>query len=631
MSEYIHIGTLRIRRRTVAIISVLIALTLMTTISYNAAFVAYAAGEEGQTQQEQPQADQPKTEGEMVQQAQQQGAQTETPAGQQGTDASQGGAGTAQQSTDAAKTAEGAPAEGSQAGQTPAADPNAPAAGTDAAQPDAAADPAQEAEAVANSIVNRKPTMPAVSSSSYFVMSGSTSEPVIQHHAERKMSPGKITMLVTAMVAIDNMYNEDELQNTYDVTDKLMEYGNSFNAGESITVGSLLDAMLVGGSEQAAEALARYSASKRKIFIRMMNSKAMELGLMDTQFSNPTGRYSTSQYSTAKDCAVITQAAIRYPLIRQALEKKTVEFAATTKASERVVGFRSTNPLLLNDDGSLLYPQTKGGIMGTVGKPVKGSQYAGVATIDDMQLIVVLMDSGADKVAYEARSLFEYANTIVTRNTIVKEGKRVGIARIRGGMLTTVFAYTATKGFAYVPPEGSESLIETRVVMDDDLEAPMKAGDRVGEYRIYVADELKGTVDLVIKQDVPKGWPPSQIYISNMATVIICLILLLLLLLGLRILYVKRRRKKLRQARRERRLQEIARQQFEMDEDRRRRNWTYNTSSYDREGLRTTDLRREALEAELEEERKNQPKREKKKVIRAERKASAKKESGKAK
>ena len=121
---------------------------------------------------------------------------------------------------------------------------------------------------------------PSVSASSYMVMSGSTSEKVASKHADRKMQPGKITMLMTAMVVIDNMYNERELKNTVETGSAIAEYGDTFKEGESASVGDLLDAMLVGGDVQSAELLAKYSASSRDIFVNEMNAKCMELGLM---------------------------------------------------------------------------------------------------------------------------------------------------------------------------------------------------------------------------------------------------------------------------------------------------------------------------------------------------------------
>ena len=437
---------------------------------------------------------------------------------------------------------------------------------------------------------------PPVSASSYMVMSGSTSQKVASKHADRKMQPGKITMLMTAMVVLDNMYDERELKNTVEADDTIAGYGETFKQGESASVGDLLDAMLVGGDVQAAEMLAKYSASSKDIFVSEMNSKCMELGLMDTLFTNAGGRYDIQAYSTAADLAVITQAAYRYQAVKDALAKKNVKITVSEKKKNpRQIEFISTNPLLVGNE-TTEYEYIKGGILGLADETVNAAQFAAIATKDDMQMIVILMDSAKENSAREATSLFEYADTKVAKNTIVKKGKLSGYARVRGGAVTRVPAYTETKGFAYVPPEGSESLIQTQVAMYDDLNAPLKKGDKVGEFRIYVADELKGTVDLIIKEDVPAGWYPSRYYISNTGTIVIGVLLFLLLVFLLRVGHVKRRRAKRREAMRKQKIRELARKQLEIDEDRKRREW--DATGYEEMPLRTTDIRKEALQEE---------------------------------
>ena len=449
---------------------------------------------------------------------------------------------------------------------------------------------------------------PAVSASSYMVMSGSTSEKVASKHADRKMQPGKITLLMTAMVVLDNMYDEKELKNTVVTGDIIAGYGNTFLEGESVSVGDLLNAMLVGGDAQAAELLAKYSASSRDIFVNEMNSKCMELGLMDTFFTNAGGRYDIASYSTAADLAVITQAAFRYQAIKDALTRKNVSIIVAKKKKEkpREIEFTSTNPLLTSNE-TTEYEFIKGGILGLVDESVNAAQFAAVATKDDMQMIVILMDSAKENAAREATTLFEYADAKVTKNTIVKKGKLVGHARIKGGAVTKAAAYTETKGFAYVPPEGSDSLIETQVVMYDDLKAPLKKGDKVGEFRIYVADELKGTVDLIIKEDVAEGWYLSRYYISNTATIVLGALLFVLLMFLLRVWHVKRRRAKRHEAIRRAKIRELAMRQLEIDEDRKRREW--NATGYDDMPPRTTDIRKEAINEEDMKGRKIQRKR----------------------
>ncbi len=455
----------------------------------------------------------------------------------------------------------------------------------------------------------KKVPKPAVSASSYMVMSGSTSEKVASKHSARKMQPGSLTLLMTAMVAIDNIHNDSELKNTVETGPAIAELGKTFKEGESATVEDLLKAMLVGGDVQAAELLAKYSASSRDIFVNEMNSKCLQLGLMDTQFTNAGGRYDINMYSTAADLAVITQAAFRYQLIKEAFALKSVKIKATSKTGKkknsRDIEFKSTDPLLTGDEKTA-YQYIKGGLMGIAGSSVKGAQFAAVATKDDMQLIVVLMDSDEEKTASEAKDLFEYGYSKVTRNTIVKKDKLCGHARVRGGASTRVPAYTETNGFAYVPPEGSEALIQTQTVMFSDITAPLKAGDKVGEFRIFVADELKGTVDLIVKQDVEEGWYLSQYYISNTATIVLCVLLGLVLLFLLRVWHVKRRRRKRREARRRAMIRELAMRQMAIDEDRRRREW--NSTGYDPMPPRTTDIRKEAMNEALDDKGKRKRK-----------------------
>ena len=541
--------------------SVFMILTLVTTISFTLPPNVFAAGEEEAAAAE----------------------TTETPEGE------------STENKEAGNDQKAAEGEAASEQAAPAAEPGAAPAAEPGTEAEIIEDEGDSTDPLDTGL-RRQTTLPEVSADSYIVMSGSTSEVIAEKHSERKLSPGKITMLMTAMVVIDNMYNDNELKNTIDITEDLESVGRSFKAGDTVSVGDLLNAMLVGGSSQAAEALATYSASSREIFINEMNSKAMELGLMDTQFNNPAGFFSNANYSTAHDCAVIKQAAERYQLIKDAFNKRSITITVTNPDGNRDVTFNSTNPLLVSEKPSELYNLIRGGILSYLDDPIDSSQYAGVATSDDMQLIVIMLDADEETLPYEAKALLEYGDLKVTRSVIVKANKRVGRAKVRYGSKTYVGAYTETKGFVYVPPEGSADLVETQVVMFDDLHAPLSEGAKVGEYRIYVADELKGTVDLITRKNVPKGWWPSRYYISNRVTVVIGIFLFLILLLVLRIIYVKRRKAQIRAARRARRIQELAMMQLEAEEDRRRRNWENRTTPVyaDKKNLRTGDLREEA-------------------------------------
>ena len=388
---------------------------------------------------------------------------------------------------------------------------------------------------------------PELETGSAVVFCASTSQLVYGVHQERKLSPGNLTKLMTAMIVIDNLHDSKEYKNKIELTQEDKDRDANLAEYESISIGELLSHMLKTGSDVSAELLAKYSASSEEVFVNEMNAKALSIGLIDTQFVNATGAYSELQYTTPYDMAVICQYAMRYERIMQILE---------------------------DTDSDVYYDYVIAQINGNMTEPNVEAQEICIARKDDLDLIVVLLGEDELKRQTDTENLLKYGFSKVSRNVLIKAGEKVGRVSVKHGAKTRVDCYTKTKGFAYVPPEGSDSLIKTEMYFYDDLEAPLAKGTKVGECRIYVADELKGTVDLIIKEDVEKGWLPSYIYISNLATIIIVIVVLVIMLMIIRIINRKRARARRKAALRQKKIDEIARKQLELEEDRRRGGWT---------------------------------------------------------
>lgn len=376
--------------------------------------------------------------------------------------------------------------------------------------------------------------------------SGSTSEVVYGLHDDRKLPPGDLVKLMTAMVVIDNMRNDNEYDNVVTISSRIDKLGSMYSKSDEVKIRELLNAMLRRNSDEAALALALYSATREEIFVSEMNSKASELGLLNTQYINPTGAADNNQYSSAYDSAVIMQYAMRYPFIEEALS------ANSDKANAS--GF----------EGCLL------------GTSRGGTQAVMATRRDGMQIIAAAMSGTPDGAVADLKKLTEYGHENAAKDVIIKAGKKVGSIMLRCGSKVRVNGYTRTKGYAYVPPEGSTTLVQTKVVMYEKLEAPLKKGEKIGEYRIYVADELKGTVDIVTDEAVETGWLPSHIYISNAMVVMLVGAAILLLLVFIRGRLRIRKKKRLMAQKRRERIRELALEQKEIEEDRARRNWTYH-------------------------------------------------------
>lgn len=405
---------------------------------------------------------------------------------------------------------------------------------------------------------------PAVRAESVVVMSGSTGEIVYGQHQDRKMPMAGTAKLMAGIVVLDRMHDDSELKNIVQISTDVAKHGDRFTAGDKVSVRDLMYAMLMDDSNEAAEALAIYSAGSDTAFIECMNAKAKELGIIDTNYRNVTGKYSQKQFSTVEETAKLLRKAMEYPMLEDILTEsnhkvevkgKTKDFDLKWNTKVKASGLRVSKAFKASNNDS--------------------KSYIGFASDDGMDMIVVMFGSYGDYTSSDATTLFKYGFDNVTRQQIVPAGKEEGKVRVRGGEHTRIPVYTKTKGYVYIPPEGSDSLIKTETYIYKNLKAPVKAGTKAGEYKIYVAGEYQGKVDLVVQDNVAEGWFPSRIYISNTATIVIGIILALLLALIARIKAVQRKRARLRRLERQRRIREIAERERAIEEDRRRRNWTY--------------------------------------------------------
>jgi D-alanyl-D-alanine carboxypeptidase (penicillin-binding protein 5/6) len=414
---------------------------------------------------------------------------------------------------------------------------------------------------------------PETDADASIVMSGSTGEVIYGNHIDRKVPMGRTTIYMTAMIVLDNMRNENEYKNEVTISKLASDRGDMFEEGESVTVKDLMYCMMLTGSPEAAYALAEYSTGDMGQFLQQMNGKAVEMGLTGTSYTNPGGVDTQDNYSTALDTALIIQEALRYQEIKELSKLESYEMSATDVHDARTV--ENCNDLLTGGEkGKSEYKGTIAGMLDT--SSTSQSVFAAVAVDgEDMELITVLLGEPEGDRVKDAKEFFVYGFKNVTRKEIIDAGERQGHVRVNHGAKTFVPVKTATKGYVCIPEEGSESLVKTEKVVDKDLTAPLEKGDKVGEIRIYVAEELKGTVDLVLTRDVPVGWITSYLYISNTGAVILGVLLFLFIVFMLRVASLRRKANKEKERRRRQKIREMAIREKEIEEDRRRRNWTY--------------------------------------------------------
>ena len=123
------------------------------------------------------------------------------------------------------------------------------------------------------------------------------------------MFPASTTKIVTAILVLENHSLDEKVTASYDA---VMSIPSGYSTAdiqieEELTVEQLLELLLVHSANDAANVLAEYAGGSVSSFVSMMNTKANELGLSNTHFTNPYGLQDDNHYTTAHDLAIIMQ------------------------------------------------------------------------------------------------------------------------------------------------------------------------------------------------------------------------------------------------------------------------------------------------------------------------------------
>ena len=162
-------------------------------------------------------------------------------------------------------------------------------------------------------------------------MNATTGEVIVSHDADARLPIASITKLMTVIVALEH----HQLTDVVDVDPRAAAVGQesvALAAHESITVLDLVKASLIQSANDAADALALATAPSFPAFAALMNAKAAQLGLHDSNFVRPDGLDASGAYSSAADVTVLARAAMHVPVIRT-----TVAETSDTISAGRVV------------------------------------------------------------------------------------------------------------------------------------------------------------------------------------------------------------------------------------------------------------------------------------------------------
>jgi len=217
-----------------------------------------------------------------------------------------------------------------------------------------------------------------------------------------------LTKIMTAMVVIDNYPLDKEVTISREAVQTLGESGR-LSVGERISIRGLLDLSLLVSSNDAASALAEVMGERK--FVRAMNEKAKDIGLLNTSFVNPHGldeEDHNNNLSSAYELAKMTEYSIQhYPLIWKILGTKEKDVIGKDSSGREILHHpRNVARVLLDKEGILGgktgYTEDAGETMILVGKPfgkVKGN------------IVIVILGVGIGERLQKSEQLYNWLKT----------------------------------------------------------------------------------------------------------------------------------------------------------------------------------------------------------------------------
>jgi len=214
------------------------------------------------------------------------------------------------------------------------------------------------------------------------VLDQRSGEVLFEKNSRAVLPIASISKLMTAIVVLDAKLSLDEMLDISEADVDTERFTRSrLRTGTRLTRDELLHLALMSSENRAAHALGRHYPGGMPAFVAQMNRKAHELGMTSSGFVEPTG-LSSSNVSSARDLALLVQAASRYPLIRE----YSTASALSVDTGRRTENYRNTNKLVDRSDWDIGVQKT--GFISEAGNCVVMQ-----ARIGSRPVVMVLLDA----------------------------------------------------------------------------------------------------------------------------------------------------------------------------------------------------------------------------------------------
>lgn len=332
---------------------------------------------------------------------------------------------------------------------------------------------------------------------SSILIEASTGEILSEKNSDEKLAPASMTKIMTMLLIMESLEkNEYTLDDKLNISTNAASMGGSqvfLEAGSELKVKELLKAIAIASANDAAVAMAEYTAGSTESFVNLMNEKAASLGCTNTTFKNVHGLDAEGHLTTAKDMAIMARELLKYEEI---LNYSSIYEEFLNKPDGSSTWMVNTNKLI----------KYYNGLDGLKTGFTKNAGYCLTATAkrNNMRLISVVMNEPTtEKRSSDTIKLLNYGFANYKIKVVMPKDQDLGSIEIKNGKKETV-GIKLTEDATNL-----ESISDNKKygfnINVDKIKAPIKVGDIIGKLEITIDGSVKKEIPITVKEDVKKA------------------------------------------------------------------------------------------------------------------------------
>ena len=326
-------------------------------------------------------------------------------------------------------------------------------------------------------------------------------EILYEKEPDRSIYPASMTKIMTSIIAFDLIKSGDlSLDDKFIVSEKAWRlstagYSSMFiMVGDEVTVEDLLRGIIIASGNDACIALAEGIAGTEEEFAILMTTKAKELGMDNTNFSNSSGINDPDNYSTVRDILKMSHYLI----------KEHPKFYEWFSIKEFTWDRTGGDPITQGNRNPLLYKNIGGDGIKTGYLAVE--KYSLASSLEKKGRRLIAVGSGFETKSSRSREsskLLTYGLTNFDLVEVNKIEKPIDKVAVWLGKESHVNVYVKKNIYKTIK-KTKKRLLKVTLKYNEPVEAPIKKNDVIGKFKVVYDDELVGEYDLLATNSIEK-------------------------------------------------------------------------------------------------------------------------------